>query len=76
MTPTARATIGSPKEAPERQGGEDHREVEDDGREGRRGEMPERIEDPHAEGDERDEQDVGEHEPCQEDGEIILGGRP
>ena len=62
-----------PEKAPEGQGGQDHREVQDDGREGRRREVPERIEDPHAEGDQRDQQDVGEHQPGQEDGEVVLG---
>ena len=75
MTPDGQGDDRLPEKAPKRQGGEDHREVQDDGREGRRGEMPERIEDPHAEGDERDEEDVGEHEPGKEDGEVVLGGR-
>ena len=65
-----------PEKAPERQGGQDHREVQDDGRECRRREMAERIEDPHAERDERDEQDVGEHQPGEEDGQLVLGGHP
>ena len=42
--------------------------------EGGRREVPERIENPHAEGDQRDQKDVGEHQPGQKNGEFILGG--
>jgi len=54
----------------------DHAEVQDDGREGRRGEVPQRVQDPHAQGHERDEKDVGEHDPGEQhrEGVLVRGG--
>ncbi len=59
----------------EQKGGNDHADVQDDRRQGRCGKMPERIEDAHAKGNQRNKEDVGKHDPVQKNGQLELIGQ-
>ncbi len=51
----------------------DHRNIEEYRGDGRSEEVPHRVEYPHAEGDEADEEDIGEHEAVEKYRQFRLG---